>query len=245
MSLVGKGICFDTGGTNLKTHKGMLDMHTDMEGSAVALGSLYALHALKFSAVVDCWLAITENRTGPLAYKPQDVVRAHNGTTIQVIHTDAEGRMVLADTLSLAAARKPRAIIDYATLTGACVSALTERYSGAFTNRPQARDLIEAAGASSGERVWCFPMDADFDSDLESAVADVLQCAVEGKGDHILAARFLNRFVPRSVAWLHLDLSAGSRHGGLAHIGTEITGFGVRFTLDLLRRGWPGKYRTP
>jgi leucyl aminopeptidase len=239
VSLVGKGICFDTGGTNLKPHKGMLDMHTDMEGSAVALGSLYALHALRSPMAVDCWLAITENRIGPLAYKPQDIVRAHNGTTIQVIHTDAEGRMVLADTLSLAAARKPRAIIDYATLTGACVYALTERYSGAFTNRPEAREVIEAAGSNSGERVWCFPMDADFDTDLESSVADVLQCATDGKGDHILAARFLNRFVPKDIAWLHIDLAAGSRHGGLAHIATEITGFGVRYTLDLLRRGWP------
>jgi leucyl aminopeptidase len=241
LSLVGKGVCFDTGGTNLKAHKSMLDMHMDMEGSAVAVGSLYALHALRSTQATDCWLAITENRIGPLAYKPQDVVRAHNGTTIQVIHTDAEGRMVLADTLSLAASKKPRAIIDYATLTGACIHALTERYSGAFTNRPQARDLIEAAGSSSGERVWCFPMDADFDTDLESAVADVLQCAPDGKGDHILAARFLNRFVPKGIAWLHLDLAAGSRHGGLAHIATEITGFGVRYTLDLLRRGWPPK----
>jgi leucyl aminopeptidase len=239
VSLVGKGICFDTGGTNLKAHKSMLDMHTDMEGSAVALGSLYALKTLRSPLAVDCWLAITENRIGPFAYKPQDVVRAANGTTIQVIHTDAEGRMVLADALSLAAAKKPRAIIDYATLTGACVYALTERYSGAFTNRPAARDLIEAAGISSGERVWCFPMDIDYDSDLESNVADVLQCSTDGKGDHILAARFLSRFVPNSVAWLHLDLSAGTRHGGLAHITTEITGFGVRYTLDLLRRGWP------
>jgi len=239
LGLVGKGICFDTGGTNLKPHKSMLDMHTDMEGSAVALGSLYALHALRSKTPIDCWLAITENRIGPLAYKPQDVVRAYNGTTIQVIHTDAEGRMVLADALSLAAARRPDAIIDYATLTGACVYALTERYSGAFTNRPEARDEIEAAGSSSGERVWCFPMDADYDSDLESSVADVLQCATEGKGDHILAARFLSRFVPKEIPWLHLDLAAGTRHGGLAHIATEITGFGVRYTLELLRRGWP------
>jgi len=239
VSLVGKGICFDTGGTNLKAHKGMLDMHTDMEGSAVALGSLYALQALRSPLAADCWLAITENRIGPLAYKPQDIVRAANGTTIQVIHTDAEGRMVLADALSLASNRKPRAIIDYATLTGACVYALTERYSGAFTNRPAARDLIEAAGISSGERVWCFPMDSDYDTDLESSVADVQQCAADSKGDHILAARFLNRFVPKEIPWLHLDLAAGTRHGGLAHIATEITGFGVRYTLDLLRRGWP------
>jgi leucyl aminopeptidase len=239
VSLVGKGICFDTGGTNLKAHKSMLDMHTDMEGSAVALGSLYALHALRSPLAIDCWLAITENRIGPLAYKPQDIVRAANGTTIQVIHTDAEGRMVLADALSLAAAKKPRAIIDYATLTGACVYALTERYSGAFTNRPEARAAIESAGSSSGERVWCFPMDVDYDTDLESSVADIMQCAPDGKGDHILAARFLNRFVPNNIPWLHLDLAAGTRHGGLGHIATEITGFGVRYTLDLLRSGWP------
>jgi len=239
LGLVGKGICFDTGGTNLKPHKSMLDMHTDMAGSAVAVGSLHALRALGAAVPVDCWLAITENLTGPTAYKPQDIVRTMNGTTIQVIHTDAEGRMVLADTLSLAATKKPRAIIDYATLTGACVHALTERYSGAFTNRPATRALIESAGASSGERVWCFPMDEDFDSDLDSTVADVLQCAVDGKGDHILAARFLHRFVPKEIPWLHLDLSAGWRSGGLAHIATDITGFGVRYTLELITRGWP------
>ncbi len=240
LALVGKGICFDTGGTNLKPHKSMLDMHTDMEGSAVALGSLAALIQTGSSTAVDCWLAITENRIGPSAYKPQDVVRALNGTTIQVIHTDAEGRMVLADTLALAARRKPDAIIDYATLTGACVYALTERYSGAFTNRPDSRALIEQAGVRSGERVWCFPMDEDFNTDIDSSVADVAQCAVEGKGDHILAALFLQRFVPKDIPWLHVDLSAGSRHGGLAHIGTDITGFGVRYTLELLASGWPG-----
>ena len=237
--LVGKGICFDTGGTNLKAHAGMLEMHTDMQGSAVALGCLHALRALGERTAVDCWLAITENRIGPTSYLPQEVVRAHDGTTIQVIHTDAEGRMVLADALSLAAATRPRLIIDYATLTGACVRALTERYSGAFTNRLATRDAIEAAGVASGERVWCFPMDADYDTDLDSAIADILQCAVDGKGDHILAARFLQRFVPREVAWLHLDLAAGQRRGGLAHVGTDVTGFGVRFTLKLLAQRWP------
>jgi leucyl aminopeptidase len=239
LALVGKGICFDTGGTNLKPHKGMLDMHTDMEGSAVAVGSLYALKQLIPAQPIDCWLAITENRIGPLSYQPQDVVRALNGTTIQVVHTDAEGRMVLADTLALAARARPAALIDYATLTGSCVYALTERYSGAFTNRPETRAQIEAAGAASGERVWCFPMDKDFDTDLDSTVADILQCSVESKGDHILAARFLSRFVPPSLPWLHLDLAAGTRTGGLGHIATEITGFGVRYTAELARGGWP------
>jgi len=233
VALVGKGIVFDTGGVNLKTHRSMLDMHTDMAGSAVALASLVALAELKAEVAADAWLAISENNTGPTAYRPQEVVRACNGTTIQVVHSDAEGRMVLADTLALAARTRPKLIIDFATLTGACVHALTERYSGVFTNRPELADALLTAGRSSGERVWNFPLDEDFDADLESTVADLMQCAVDGKGDHILAARFLQRFVG-DRPWVHLDLSSATRRGGLAHVATEITGFGVRWALELL-----------
>lgn len=236
LALVGKGILFDTGGINLKPHKSMLDMHTDMSGSAVALATLVALAELKAPIAADAWLAITENRIGPRGYKPQDVVRASNGVTIQVIHTDAEGRMALADTLALAGRTQPKLIIDYATLTGASVYALTERMSSVFTNRPALANKLVEAGRASGERVWNFPLDADFDSDLESKVADVVQCAVDGKGDHILAARFLSRFVPEDVAWAHVDLSSATRSGGLGHINTEVTGFGVRFTLEALLR---------
>jgi leucyl aminopeptidase len=236
LALVGKGVIFDTGGTNLKPFAGMLDMHIDMQGSAVALGTLLALAELEVPYGIDAWLAITENRTDANAYKPQDLVRAANGTTIQVIHTDAEGRMILADTLALAAREEPQLIVDYATLTGACVTAVTERYSGVFSNRTAANALLLAAGAASGERVWPFPMDDDFDELIKSDIADIKQCAVESAGDHIVAARFLSRFVPTGTAWIHVDLSAGQHKGGLAHIPTEITGFGVRFTLELLRR---------
>jgi leucyl aminopeptidase len=234
IALVGKGILFDTGGINLKPHRSMLDMHTDMAGSAVALATLVALAELRAPVAVDAWLAITENNIGPSAYRPQEVVRAANGTTIQVIHSDAEGRMVLADTLALAARTRPRLTIDFATLTGACVHALTERYSGVFTNRPALAQALVAAGAASGERVWNFPLDEDFDSDLESPNADVMQCATDGKGDHILAARFLKRFIGDDNPWVHVDLSSATRRGGLAHVSTEITGFGVRLTLELL-----------
>jgi leucyl aminopeptidase len=236
VALVGKGILFDTGGTNLKPFKGMLDMHTDMQGSAVALGSLLALADLGVPYSVDAWLALTENRLSAEAYKSQDVVFAANGTSIQVIHTDAEGRMVLADTLALAAREKPQVIVDYATLTGACVGAVTELYSGVFSNRTAANQLMIDAGRASGERVWPFPMDDDFDEFLKSEIADVKQCAVETPGDHILAARFLRRFVPAEIPWIHVDLSAGQHKGGLAHVPSEITGFGVRLTLDLLLR---------
>jgi leucyl aminopeptidase len=234
IALVGKGICFDTGGINLKTHRSMYLMHGDMQGSAVAVGTLLALMRRRMPVEVDCWLAITENQTGPRAYRPQEIVRAANGVTIQVVHSDAEGRMVLADTLALAARERPALLLDFATLTGACVNALTERYSGAFTNRPELHEDLQRVGRSSGERVWCFPMDEDYDTDLESSIADVLQCAVEGKGDHILAARFLNRFVPGTLPWVHLDLSASDRKGGLAHVPTEFTGFGVRYASRLL-----------
>ena len=237
LALVGKGICFDTGGINLKTHKSMYDMHTDMQGSAVAVGTLLALSELRAPYDVDCWLAITENEIGARAFRPQEVVSAANGVTIQVAHSDAEGRMVLADTLAIAARERPELMIDFATLTGACVNALTERYSGAFTNRPQWHEAIRAAGNRSGERVWPFPMDDDYDSDLESAIADVLQCTPDSKGDHILAARFLNRFVPEQVPWIHIDLAASNRSGGLGHVPTDITGFGVRYTVELLHSG--------
>jgi leucyl aminopeptidase len=236
VALVGKGILFDTGGTNLKPHKSMLDMHTDMSGSAVALSTLLALSELKAPLQVEAWLAITENNIGPHAYRPQEIVQAANGTTIQVIHTDAEGRMVLADTLALAARGKPKLIMDFATLTGACVYALTDRYSGVFSNRPALLEQLQAAGVTSGERVWPFPCDADFDSDIESRVADVKQCAVEGAGDHILAARFLQRFVPAGIPWIHLDLASATRRDGLAHVPTEVTGFGARFALHWLLR---------
>ena len=234
VALIGKGIVFDTGGVNLKTHRSMLDMHTDMAGSAVALATLVALAELRAPLAADAWLAITENHIGPRAYRPQEVVRAVNGVTIQVIHTDAEGRMVLADTLALAARTEPRFMIDFATLTGACVYSLTERMSGVFANRPALAAKLEAAGRASGERVWNFPFESDYDAELESKVADIVQCAVDGKGDHILATRFLSRFVPATLPWAHVDLSSATRSGGLAHVNTDVTGFGVRFALELL-----------
>ena len=234
LALVGKGILFDTGGTNLKPFKSMLDMHMDMQGSAVALGTAVELAADKAPFAFDVWLAVTENRISGTAYKSQDIVVAANGVSIQVIHTDAEGRMVLADTLALAADAKPDLIIDYATLTGACVAALTTRYSGVFSNRAAAAKSLLGAGMSSGERIWPFPLDDDFDDSLKSEVADIKQCSIEGSGDHILAARFLKRFVPDNIAWVHMDLSAGQHKGGLGAIPTEITGFGVAYTLELL-----------
>ncbi|RMG31039.1 MAG: leucyl aminopeptidase family protein, partial [Gammaproteobacteria bacterium] len=236
LALVGKGICFDTGGVNLKTARYMHGMHEDMEGSAVALGAFLALTRMQPPFAIDAWLAVAENLVGPDAYRPNEVVRACNGTHIEVVHTDAEGRMVLADTLALASRERPDLLIDFATLTGACVYALSTRMSGVFTPDETLQQEAVAAGRESGERVWPFPMEADFDEALESAVADIKQCLLEGEADHILAARFLQRFVEEGVPWVHVDLAAGNHKGGLAHVPTDVTGFGVHFTMKLLEK---------
>ncbi len=234
LALVGKGICFDTGGMNLKPARHMHGMHEDMAGSAVALAGLLALSEMKVDFPVTCWLALAQNHIGPNAYKQNDVVKAANGLSIEIVHTDAEGRMVLADTLHLASAEKPGLIVDYATLTGSCIAALGTTYSGVFTTDASLREAAVRAGELSGERVWPFPMDGDYDTALESTVADIRQCTLDNEADHILAARFLSRFIANGPRWLHVDLSAINHKGGLAQIPTEGTGFGVRFTLALL-----------
>jgi len=235
-ALVGKGICFDTGGHNLKPARYMNNMHDDMNGSAVALGILLAATRLKLPLKLDVWLAIAQNHLSPEAYTQNEVVTALNGTTIEIVHTDAEGRMVLADTLALAAKEKPAAIIDFATLTGSMAVALGERMSGVISNRDDLAARAVAAGQASGERVVAFPMPEDYDEALDSTVADVKQCTLDSEADHILAARFLNRFVG-ATPWLHVDLSASRCKGGLGAAATDINGFGVGLGLELLVSG--------
>ena len=182
---------------------------------------------------IDCWLAIAQNHISAKAYKQNDVVTALNGTTIEVVHTDAEGRMVLADTLALAAREKPNAIVDFATLTGSLGAALGERYSGVLSNRDELLTQAVAAGKASGERICAFPMDEDYEPALDSDIADIKQCTLDGDADHILAARFLNRFVDKRP-WLHVDLSSSNCDDGLGAVDTEVTGFGVAWGIRLL-----------
>jgi leucyl aminopeptidase len=233
IAVVGKGICFDTGGHNLKPARYMNNMHDDMNGSAVALGILMAASRLKLPVNLDVWLAIAENHLSPQAYTQNEVVTALNGTTIEIVHTDAEGRMVLADALTLAAKERPAAIIDFATLTGSMAVALGERMSGVISNRDDLAARAVAAGQASGERVVAFPMPEDYDEALDSTVADVKQCTLDGEADHILAARFLQRFVA-DTPWLHVDLSASRCKGGLGAAATDINGFGVALGLHVV-----------
>ncbi|MDO8464368.1 MAG: leucyl aminopeptidase family protein [Gallionella sp.] len=235
LALVGKGICFDTGGTNLKPARHMHGMHEDMEGSAVALGTLLALTELKADFPVDCWLALAQNHISPKAYKQNDIVKALNGTTIEIIHTDAEGRMVLADTLTLASRAKPDLMIDFATLTGSMATALGARYSGVLGNRDELVQRAVNVSKQCGERLCAFPMDEDYEAGLESKVADIKQCAAAGEADHILAARFLKRFVESDVPWLHIDLSSSRCEDGLGIVASDVTGFGVAWGLGMLQ----------
>ena len=243
VALVGKGICFDTGGHNLKPARYMAGMHEDMNGSAVALAMMLAVVEMKLPVAIDCWLAIAHNHLSPSAYKQNDIVTALDGTTIEIVHTDAEGRMVLADTLLLATGEhdrsrtkaRPDLVIDFATLTGSMHVALGARYSGVFASGEALAALAVAAGHASGERVCSFPLDEDYDPALDSKVADVKQCTLDGEADHILAARFLQRFT-RKQPWLHVDLSASSCSGGLGPAASDLTGFGVGWGLTLLAR---------
>ncbi len=234
IALVGKGICFDTGGHNLKPARYMHGMHEDMNGSAVALGLALAASRANLPVNLEVWLALAQNHISPAAYKQNDVVTALNGATIEIIHTDAEGRMVLADTLTLASRQKPDLLIDFATLTGSMASALGARYSGIFSNRENQLASALAAGKASGERVNAFPLDADYEEALDSQIADIKQCTLEGDADHILAARFLLRFIENDPAWIHMDLSASNCKGGLGAVASDVNGFGVGWGMALL-----------
>ena len=233
VALVGKGITFDTGGHNLKPAKYMQGMHEDMTGSAVVLGILAAASRLKLPVALDGWLALAENHISPEAYRQNEVVKALNGTTIEVVHTDAEGRMVLADALTLAARAKPALIADFATLTGSMAVALGSRMSGVFATDSALAHQASRAATAAGERIVVFPAPEDYDGGLDSAVADVKQCSMEGEADHILAARFLSRFVG-DAPWLHMDLSGHSCKGGLGAVMSDTNGFGVAWGVTLL-----------
>ncbi len=236
IALVGKGICFDTGGHNLKPARYMNNMHEDMNGSAVALGILLAATESKLPVNIDCWLALAQNHISPKAYKQNDIVTALNGTTIEVVHTDAEWRMVLADTLTLASRAKPDLMIDFATLTGSMAAALGARYSGVFATSDALAQRAVSTGKQSGERMGVFPLDEDYEAALDSKVADIKQCTLDGDADHILATRFLKRFVEKDVPWLHVDLSASRCEGGLGIVAHEVNGFGVAWGLAILQK---------
>ena len=207
-ALVGKGVTFDSGGLSLKPSASMEDMKCDMTGAAVVLATIEAIAKLGVKVNVSGYLAITENMTGGRAMKLGDVLTMRNGKTVEVLNTDAEGRLILADALSYAVEQKPAKILDLATLTGACMVATGTKIAGIFGNDETFVAEIQTASQSTGERVWQLPLDADFLELLKSTVADLKN--VGGKfGGASTAAKFLEQFVGETP-WVHLDIAGPS-----------------------------------
>ncbi len=236
VALVGKGITFDSGGLSIKSAEGMEAMKTDMSGAAAVLGVMSALADLGVGTRVVGIVPAAENMPGGRATRPGDVLRIRNGTTVEVLNTDAEGRLVLADGLSLAAEEGVDAIIDLATLTGACVVALGKKVAGLMGNHPGWINQVHDAATRAGEAVWPLPLPVDYRKGLESEIADLRNIGRGRWGGALTAGLFLKEFVG-DVAWAHLDIAGPARsdddEGYLTKGGT---GFGVRTVLEVLRR---------
>jgi leucyl aminopeptidase len=205
--LVGKGVTFDSGGLNLKPGDSMLTMKSDMAGAAAVLATMSALKALGCRAEVHGLLGLVENMTGAGAYKPGDILDTYSGKSVEVINTDAEGRLVMCDLLAYAADKlKPTRVIDVATLTGACVVALGELASGLFTRHDRLAEQLLDAGRMAGERSWRMPMYDEYLEQLQKGPADLRNLGSRW-GGAITAALFLGEFVPRRLPWLHMDIA--------------------------------------
>jgi leucyl aminopeptidase len=208
LALVGKGVTFDSGGLSLKPSASMEDMKADMTGAAVVAATMQAIARMDLPVHVAGYLALTENMTGGRAMKLGDVLTIRNGKTVEVLNTDAEGRLILADALSFAVEKKPERLIDLATLTGACMVALGTKIAGLFGNDDAFCQEFLDVTRQSGERAWRLPLDDDFKEGLKSQVADVKN--IGGKwGGAITAAKFLEPYVG-TTPWLHLDIAGPS-----------------------------------
>lgn len=232
--LVGKGITFDSGGLSLKSPEGMTTMKTDMTGAAVVCAVIGACAELRLPVKVSVIAPVTENMPGERAQKPGDVFTARNGMTVEVLNTDAEGRLVLADGLSLAVEAEPDAIVDVATLTGAQVVALGRGMGAVVGTNEGLVDALRRAGDRSGERLWPMPLPDDYESHIDSEIADMKNTGRPGEAGVTAGAMLLKRFAG-DVPWAHLDIAGPARaqeaSGYLAKGGTA---FGVRALLDFL-----------
>jgi leucyl aminopeptidase len=233
--LVGKGITFDSGGLSLKPPDSMKTMKTDMSGAAAVLATMSALADLEVGVAVTGYLASAENMPSGHAIRPGDVLTMKNGKTVEVLNTDAEGRLVMADALALGAAAKPDAIIDVATLTGACMIALGNRYSGLMANdEALAAELLDAA-AEAGEPTWRLPLPPEYHKDIESDLAD-LKNVGDRYGGALVAGLFLQEFVD-DRPWAHLDIAGPARaESEDGYLGKGSTGVAVRTLLSWLER---------
>jgi leucyl aminopeptidase len=230
---VGKGVCFDSGGISIKPGGGMEDMKGDMGGAACVAGLMLALAGRKAAVNAVGIVGLTENMPSGTAQRPGDIITSMSGQTIEVLNTDAEGRLVLADALWYARERfKPRAIVDLATLTGAIIVALGKEYAGLFSNDNKLAGELETAGSATGEKVWRMPLDKAYDKLIDSKTADMKN--IGGRyGSAITGAQFLQRFV-KDTPWAHLDVAGTAMDSARNEINQSwASGWGVRL-LDRL-----------
>jgi len=236
LAFVGKGVCFDTGGISLKPAKFMEDMTYDMAGSAVVVGLMKTLALRKAKVNVVGVVGLVENMPDGNAQRPGDIVKSYSKKTIEILNTDAEGRLVLADALSYTEKKfKPRFIIDLATLTGAIIVSLGSEYSGLFSNDDKISDQLSKAGEKVGEKVWRMPLNDNYDKLIDSKKADMQNINYVGGAGSITAAQFLQRFILNKTPWAHLDIAgmAFSKYGGALNSGGA-TGYGVRLLNQLI-----------
>jgi leucyl aminopeptidase len=233
IALVGKGITFDSGGLSIKTAEGMMGMKTDMGGGAAVIGAMSALPALAPAVKVIGFVPATENMPGGRAIKPGDVLKTRNGTTVEVLNTDAEGRLVLADGLALAAEEQPDAIVDLATLTGACIVALGPKITGLMGNDDDLVAEVRSAADRAGEPAWPLPLPKEYRKQLDSEIADLKNIGGRSAGA-LTAGLFLKEFVG-DIPWVHLDIAGPSRSDEEdGPVVKGATGVGVRTLLELL-----------
>jgi leucyl aminopeptidase len=235
VALIGKGVCFDTGGISLKPAAGMEDMKWDMGGAGAVTGAMRLIAGRKAKANVVAVCALVENMPDGNAQRPGDVVKSMSGQTIEVINTDAEGRLILCDAMWYAQEKfKPQAMVELSTLTGAIIVALGHERAGLFCNNTQLSNRLRAAGAAIGEKLWRMPLGPKYDKLIESEIADMKNVGGGRDGGSITAAQFLQRFVQDGVAWAHIDI-AGVAWSGKGDVTTPkgATAYGVRL-LDRL-----------
>ena len=237
LTFVGKGVCFDTGGISLKPAKFMEEMKYDMAGSAVVVGLLKSLALRKAKVNAVGVVGLVENMPGSRAQRPGDIVKSYSGKTIEILNTDAEGRLVLADALSFAEKKyKPKFIIDLATLTGAIIISLGEEYAGLFSNNDELSKNIFKASENVNEKVWRLPLHKNYDKLMDSTIADVQNINYSGGAGSITAAQFLQRFILNKTPWAHLDIAGMAFSKKAANLNPSgATGFGVRLLNNLIK----------
>ncbi len=236
LAFVGKGVCFDTGGYSLKPAKFMEDMTYDMAGSAVVVGLMKNLASRKAKINAVGVVGIVENMVSGNAQRPGDIVKSYSGKTIEILNTDAEGRLVLADALTFTEKKfKPKFIVDLATLTGAIIVSLGSEYAGLFSNNEKLSKQLLEAGEKVEEKLWRMPLHKNYDKLINSKNADMQNINYVGGAGSTTAAQFLQRFIINKTPWAHLDIAgmAFSKYGGALNSGGA-TGYGVRLLNQLI-----------